>query len=113
MEVRKELLGIKCPIGITQNILEGKWKLVIIYKLRNGIKRFNELQKGIPGIRHSYLTKQLRELERDGIVHREVYNTVPPKVEYSLTEMGTEFLGILEKMYEWGTKYIGHIRENS
>lgn len=106
MNIRKELLEIKCPIGITQNIMAGKWKLVIIWLLKDGEKRFNELQKALPDIRQGYLTQQLRELERDGLVHREVYHVVPPKVEYSLTEIGTRFLGVMHKMYEWGEDYI-------
>lgn len=106
MEIRKELLEIKCPIGVTQNIMAGKWKLVLIWILKDRPKRFNELQKALPSIRQGYLTQQLRELERDGLVHREVYNVVPPKVEYSLTEIGNSFLEVMNKMYEWGEEYI-------
>lgn len=111
MELRKELLEIKCPIGVTQNIMAGKWKLVIIWLLKDGAKRFNELQRALPNIRQGYLTQQLRELERDGIVHREVYNVVPPKVEYSLTKLGNSFLEVMNKMYEWGEEYMKIIQE--
>lgn len=106
MEARKELLEIGCPIGVTQNIMAGKWKLVIVWLLKDGVKRFSELQRALPRIRQGYLTQQLRELERDGLVHREVYNVVPPKVEYSLTEIGSGFLEVMNKMYEWGEEYI-------
>lgn len=112
MELRAELLEIKCPIGVTQNIMAGKWKLVIIWLLKDGAKRFSELQKALPDIRQGYLTQQLRELERDGLVHREVYHVVPPKVEYSLTQIGNSFLEVMYKMYEWGEEYISLVRIN-
>lgn len=110
MQVREELLEVKCPVGITQRVIEGKWKLVIIYILRDGLKRFNELQRIIPNIRQGYLTQQLRELEQDGLVHRQVYLVVPPKVEYSLTEMGRKFLPIIDQMYLWGMDYLKFIK---
>lgn len=91
--------------------MAGKWKLVIIWLLKDGAKRFNELQRALPNIRQGYLTQQLRELERDGIVHREVYNVVPPKVEYSLTKLGNSFLEVMNKMYEWGEEYMKIIQE--
>lgn len=106
LELRKELLELKCPVGITQSIIGGKWKLVIIWQLRSGVKRFNELLRALPDIRQSYLTQQLRELERDGLVHREVYREVPPKVEYSLTDIGVKFLDVMSKMCEWGKEYM-------
>lgn len=105
MEVREELKDIKCPIAITQNVISGKWKLVIIWNLKDGLKRFNELQKSLPFIRQGYLTQQLRELEQDGLVHREIYNVVPPKVEYSLTDIGVKFLDVMDKLNEWGIEY--------
>lgn len=110
MKVRKELMGIKCPVGITQRVIEGKWKLVILYILKDGLKRFNELQKMMPAIRQGYLTQQLRELEQDGLVHREVYQVVPPKVEYSLTDIGRRFLPVIDQMYHWGADYLRFIR---
>lgn len=111
IERKKELLEIPCPVGITQNVISGKWKLVIIWELRDGIKRFNELQKSLPTIRQGYLTQQLRELEVDGLVHREVYKVVPPKVEYSLTHMGMKFLEVIDKMFEWGLVYKSFIEK--
>lgn len=111
MEARKELLEIGCPIGVTQNIMAGKWKLVIVWLLKDDVKRFGELRRALPQIRQGYLTQQLRELERDGLVHREIYNVVPPKVEYSLTEIGSRFLEVMNKMYEWGEEYIKFIQD--
>ncbi|RYD04893.1 hypothetical protein N752_11955 [Desulforamulus aquiferis] len=110
MEVRKELLEIGCPIGVTQNIMAGKWKLVIVWLLKDDTKRFGELRRALPQIRQGYLTQQLRELERDGLVHRKVYNVVPPKVEYSLTDIGIRFLEVMNKMYEWGEEYSNLIK---
>ena len=106
MERKKELLEISCPVTVAQNIVAGKWKILIIWRLKDGVKRFNELQKSLPNIRQSGLTQQLRELEEDGLIHREVYREVPPKVEYSLTEIGREFIKVTYKMGEWGLKYI-------
>lgn len=105
MERREELLSLQCPIAITQDIFAGKWKILIIWRLKDGVKRFNQLQREIPNIRPGYLTQQLREMEMDGLVHREVYREVPPKVEYSLTEIGTKMLTVLDKMAEWGLEY--------
>lgn len=82
-----------------------------MFILKDGVKRFNELQRNIPNIRQGYLTQQLRELEQDGLIHREVYKAVPPKVEYSLTDMGQKFLPVIDKMYEFGMEYMKFIRE--
>ncbi len=111
MAFREDLYKIKCPVGLTQNVMQGKWKLVLLYILKDGTKRFNELQRLMPDIRQGYLTQQLRELEQDGLVHREVYKVVPPKVEYSLTDMGMKFLPIIDKMYMWGMEYLQFIRQ--
>jgi len=110
MDRKKELLEIGCPIAITQNVVAGKWKILIIWRLKDGVKRFNELQKSLPNIRQSALTLQLRELEQDGLVHREVYKEVPPKVEYSLTDFGEKFLKVTYKLGEWGLEYIEFLK---
>jgi DNA-binding HxlR family transcriptional regulator len=102
MEIKIQI----CSVCITQKIVRGKWKLVIIWLLRDGKKRFSELQKNMPQIKQSYLTHQLRELETDGLVHREVYNVIPPKVEYSLTQRGTNFLSVMDSMNSWGKQFI-------
>ncbi|WP_152630539.1 winged helix-turn-helix transcriptional regulator [Bacillus mycoides] len=83
--------------------MAGRWKIVILWHLsKNEIIRFNELLRMLPGISKGILTRQLRELEEDELVHREVYKVVPPKVEYSLTEQGKKFIPVLEAMQVWG-----------
>lgn len=94
------------PFATTQRVLTGKWALVIIYQLSTGTKRFNELQRLIPGITQTILTRHLRQLENDKIVERKVYAEVPPRVEYSLTEMGRKFQGVLDAIESWGLEYI-------
>lgn len=98
----------------TLSVIEGKWKLVILCHLGlKGTKRFMELKKLIPNITQKMLTNQLRELEEDGLVHREVYPVVPPKVEYSLTEQGKSLMSVLKMLEEWGKKYIKQIEQNA
>jgi DNA-binding HxlR family transcriptional regulator len=102
----KENREYLCPVSTTQNMLMGKWKLSILWILSKKTWRFNELQKRMPNISRGVLTQQLRELEVDGIIHREVYKEVPPKVEYSLTEIGLSFIPVMEHIMEWGVGYI-------
>src|ERR1043165_7004674 len=94
-----------CPVKLTADIIGGKWKSLIFFYLEGGTKRFCELRKLIPGMTKKMLTQHLRELERDGIVHREVYAVVPPKVEYSLTKHGATLKPILKLMSAWGTRH--------
>ena len=79
---------------------------MILRELFQGVKRFNELQRAVNGITQKMLTQQLREMESDGIVHREIYLQVPPKVEYSLTPVGESLKPIIDSMHEWGIKHI-------
>ena len=102
----EEMKNQMCPVCVTQKVIRGKWKLVIIWLLRDGKKRFSELLKSMPQIKQSYLTHQLRELETDGLVNREVYNVIPPKVEYSLTQRGLNFLSVMDSMNSWGKQFI-------
>jgi Predicted transcriptional regulators len=95
-----------CPVLTVQGMIAGKWKLIIIWRLCQGTKRFNELQRLLPEISQGILTKQLRELESDGLVHRKIYKEIPPKVEYSLTEIGQSFLPILHSIRDWGAAYL-------
>ncbi|MFJ7730856.1 winged helix-turn-helix transcriptional regulator [Lysinibacillus sp. NPDC097231] len=97
-EIQQEI----CPLAVTQNAIAGRWKIVILWHLsRNEIIRFNELLRMLPGISKGILTRQLRELKEDGLVHREVFKVVPPKVEYSLTKQGQKFIPVLEAMQVW------------
>lgn len=93
---------VKCPVETSLDVLAGKWKILILWYLRRDTLRFNELQKMLPRVTQKMLIQKLRELEEDGIVHREVYPVVPPKVEYSLTEYGETLKPILKQMYFWG-----------
>lgn len=106
-KMQKELrLDDSCPVATVQYLISGKWKMMILYLISQQTRRFNELQKLLSGkISQTILTNQLRELEQDGLVHREVYKEVPPKVEYSLTELGQTFIPVLKHMSEWGIHY--------
>lgn len=95
-----------CPVTQTQNIIAGKWKIIILWHLSIETRRFNELQRLLPNISKGILTRQLRELEDDQMVHREVYKEVPPKVEYSLTPLGQSFIPILNSMGDWSKKHL-------
>ncbi|PLR80215.1 HxlR family transcriptional regulator [Bacillus canaveralius] len=99
-----------CEKELTLAVIGGKWKMLILWHLgKEGTKRFNELRSLMPDITQRMLVNQLRELEDDQIVHREVYPVVPPKVEYSLTETGESLMPILESMYDWGKNYMNKV----
>ncbi|KHL96177.1 ArsR family transcriptional regulator [Paenibacillus sp. IHB B 3415] len=101
-----------CPVETTLDVIGGKWKGIILYQLMEGTKRFNEFRRLNPGITQFMLTLQLRELERDGIIHREIYKEVPPKVEYSLTDFGRTLEPVIVSMKAWGESYKVRINEN-
>jgi DNA-binding HxlR family transcriptional regulator len=90
----------------TLKIIGGRWKVLILRELFDGVRRFGELHRALQGITQKMLTQQLRELEADGIIHREVYPEVPPKVEYSLTARGESLRPILGTMHNWGLNYL-------
>ena len=91
-------------------LLEGRWKLIILFHLFDGkVQRFSELEKLIPGISQKMLAQQLRKLESDGIVSRKLYPQVPPKVEYSLTELGVSLNAALTTLGQWGNQHMDHI----
>lgn len=96
---------LTCAVETTLNIIGGRWKVLILHELFSGTKRFNELHRALHGITQKMLTQQLREMEEDGIIHREVYPQVPPKVEYSLTSLGRSLEPILDAMHQWGLHY--------
>jgi len=96
-----------CPVEATVSLIGGKWKCVILWHLHTeGTLRFSELRRRIPGVTQRTMTNQLRELEADGLVHREVYPQVPPKVEYSLTRMGRGLGPVLMALKAWGDEHI-------
>ncbi|MFL0488268.1 MarR family transcriptional regulator [Bacillus sp. AFS054943] len=101
-----------CPVEAMVEVIGGKWKGVILYHLLDGKKRFNELKRLKPNITQRMLTLQLRELEADGIIHREVYREVPPKVEYSLTELGESLRPMILLMLEWATHNMEKVLES-
>ncbi|MFT9078549.1 winged helix-turn-helix transcriptional regulator [Ethanoligenens sp.] len=96
----------RCPIEATVNLIGGKYKVMILWCLIEKTLRFNELQKLVPSATPKMLTQQLRELERDGLISRTVYPVVPPKTEYTLTELGESFIPILRSMGEWGMQLL-------
>lgn len=96
-----------CPVERTLAIIGGVWKVIIIRELLTGTKRYGQLHRTLRGVTHKMLTQQLRELERDGVVHREMYPQVPPKVEYSLTARGRGLGPLLQEMHRWGNELPG------
>jgi DNA-binding HxlR family transcriptional regulator len=94
-----------CPIEAALEFIGGKWKPVLLVRLLEGTKRFNEFRKLYPGIRQRMLTRQLRELEKDGLVTRKVYAEIPPKVEYSITDFGRTLEPLLRSLIQWGNTH--------
>ncbi len=94
-----------CPVETTIGLLGSKWKLLILRELFKGTRRFGELSRGVPGISQKMLTQQLRQMEQDNLIDRKVYAEVPPRVEYSLSEIGRSLKPILDAMHKWGIKY--------
>ena len=102
-----------CPVETTLMLIGDKWKVLILRDLMPGTKRFGELKKSIGNVSQKVLTAQLRDMESNGLVHREVYAEVPPRVEYSLTELGRSLKPILDAMVECGTEYKANARQDS
>ena len=95
-----------CPVVATIDMIGGKYKALILWHLVDGTRRFGELRKLIPQATQKMLTQQLRELESDNLISREVFPVVPPKVEYSLTNLGASLKPVLDAMRDWGTNYM-------
>ena len=95
----------KCPVEVTLSLIGEKWKVLIIRDLLNGTKRFGELKNSCSGISQKVLTHNLLVMEDDGLVERKVYAQIPPKVEYTLTDVGYSLAGVLNSMASWGTDY--------
>jgi DNA-binding HxlR family transcriptional regulator len=94
-----------CPVKLTAEVIGGKWKPLILFYLEDNTRRFSELQRLIPGSTKKMLTKHLRELERDEVIHRKVFAQVPPRVQYSLTRHGQSLRPILQLMSAWGKRH--------
>lgn len=99
------------PFETTLSVIEGKWKGMILFQLSLGTIRYNELQRQIPKVTPRILVNQLRELEEHGIIHRETYDEIPPKVEYTLTDLGHTLKTVLAQMEEWGNQFLLNILE--
>jgi len=95
---------VSCPVEIILEVIFGRWKVLIIHQLLEDTKRFNQLQRELRGITHRTLSKQLREMEEHGLVVRKDYQEIPPRVEYSLSELGKSLESVLLAMHEWGEK---------
>lgn len=104
-EIYREGERLACAVEATLKMISGRWKVLIFRELLPETKRFNELQRSLRGITHKMLTQQLREMERDGIVHRETYQQ-SPKVEYSLTSLGKTLHPIIDVTHKWGVEYL-------
>lgn len=94
-----------CPTEQTLDLISGRWKVMVIYWLLKGDRRFNQLQRDLSGITHRTLAKQLRELEADGLVERHDFSEIPPRVEYRLSPLGHSLEPILLAMHEWAVAY--------
>ena len=94
----------KSPVSTALSLIGGKWKIAIIYNLRQEPVRFGELKRILAPITQQMLTKQLREMERDCLINQKVYEVIPPKVEYSLTDFGQSFMPVMESLCKWSTE---------
>jgi DNA-binding HxlR family transcriptional regulator len=93
------------PVELALEVIGGKWKMPILWRLKDRSWRYGELKKSLDQITHKMLTEQLREMERDGLIHREVHQVIPPKVEYSLTPKGETVIPIIESLRDWGAAF--------
>ncbi len=107
-----DLINPNCSVYDVMNIIGGKWKIDIIYHLGEGTLRFGELKKSLIPITQQMLSKQLKELENDGIIKRKVYSVIPPKVEYSLTDTGNSLNPVIESILEWASYYSNKLDVN-
>lgn len=101
----------KCPYATAQSLISGKWAVLILHYLEDGPVRFNELQRLMPKMTHATLSVQLKKLIENELVERKQYDSLPVKVEYSLTALGKEFHPVMEALQEWGQKYIAYTKK--
>jgi DNA-binding HxlR family transcriptional regulator len=106
------VLDETCPARQALNLVANKWTVLIIYALANGPVRFNQLQRTIGGVTQKMLTQSLRQLEQDGVLKRTVYPTVPPQVEYELTDLGKTLIAPLNALCNWAETYYADIERN-
>ena len=97
---------INCPVTASIELIGGKWKTIILYSLLSGTRRFGEIAVRIPDISRKVLTEQLKELESDGLIVREQYKEIPPRVEYSLTDLGKSLSSVFRELEIWGTENL-------
>ena len=102
----------KCPYATAQSLISGKWATLILHYLMDGPVRFNELQRYMPKMTHATLSVQLKSLVESGLVERRQYEDIPPRVEYSLTEIGEKFRPVIDALSDWGREYIKYMDEN-
>lgn len=102
----EDISQYRCTVAVTLEVIGGKWKTLILWHLSFKTLRFSQLQRRLNKVTQKMLTQQLRELEADGLVHRQVYAEVPPRVEYSLTELGQSVVPILSQMCQWGKDFL-------
>ncbi len=108
--VKRDLTGV-CPYVTSQKVLSGKWSIYLLYLLQEGPVRFNELQRKMPeDITHTTLSRQLKALECEGLIVRQEFSQIPPRVEYSLSEIGLKFEAVLEALGDWGSEYIEFVK---
>jgi DNA-binding HxlR family transcriptional regulator len=101
---------VRCPTEITLDVISGRWKVMVIYWLLKGERRFNQLQRDLSGITHRTLIKQLREMEANGLLERQDFGEIPPHVEYRLTELGRSLEPILLAMHDWAVEHGDTVR---
>lgn len=103
----------KCPMVIIQDMISGKWKILILWYLSYKKLRFSDIQRKLPNVSQKVLSRQLKSLEEDSLIRRKVYPVIPPKVEYSLTDLGKKLIPILESMHKFGAEYLEGAQTNS
>lgn len=111
MSNERDPLFMICPFTTTSRVVSGKWAVLFLLFLKDGPKRFGQLKKLLPDIAETTLTKQLRQLEKDKLIKRQVYPEVPPRVEYYLSPQGEAFKKVLDSIEEWGTNYIKYLQQ--
>lgn len=102
----EKIKSYHCPVEAAIDVIGGKYKAIILYELIDGTKRYHEIQRAVPQATPRMLSKQLKELEEDGIINRVLYPVVPPKTEYSLTDLGNTLVPVVKTLCEWGESYF-------